>query len=61
MSDIKEKVIEYIKELNHEIKYLTEWVDKKRNERTPETIECMVYRLNALLEVRNNLQSRLEE
>lgn len=61
MSDMREKVKEYIKELDKEIKICEEVYIKLDNCSDNLNKNNCMGRLNALTEVRNDLQSRLEE
>jgi hypothetical protein len=60
MPDMREKVIEYIKELDEEIIRCEQWIEDNSS-RDACSVSAMEGRWNALAEVKNDLQSRLEE
>ena len=59
--DMREKVKEYIAELNEEIKRCMTWQDDHYDKMGSFKMEAMCSRVEALQEVRNDLKSRLEE
>lgn len=60
MPDMRDKIAEYILELNTEIDRCTLWVEKNMNSEACIVSE-MEGRLKALTEVKNDLQGRLDE
>lgn len=58
--DIKTKIEEYIGELNHEIDRCVLWIEKNMGDEACR-VTVMESRIETLTEVRNDLQSRLEE
>ena len=59
--DMREKVKEYISELDAEIDRCHKLTDQNMNDETTTVEEMMVVRVQTLTEVRNDLQGRLEE
>ena len=59
--DMRQKVKEYISELDAEIDRCHKLTDQKMNDETTTVEEMMVVRVQTLTEVRNDLQGRLEE
>lgn len=59
--DMREKVKEYISELNKEIKRCMGWQDNNYDKLGSLEFEKMCSRVEALQEVRNDLKDRLEE
>ena len=59
--DMREKVREYISELEVEIKRCTKIAEQNMNDDATTLAEMMFARMQTLTEVKNDLQSRLEE
>ena len=59
--DIREKVREYISELDKEIERCHHLAEQNMNDEATTVAEMMVVRVQTLNEVRKDLQSRLEE
>ena len=58
--DMREKVIEYISELDVEYDRCMEWVEEHMNDEACQ-VSAMEMRAKTLMEVKNDLESRLEE
>ena len=58
--DMKEKVREYISELDKEIERCMTWIEEHMNDEACQ-VSAMEIRAKTLNEVKNDLQSRLEE
>ena len=59
--DMREKVMEYISELDVEIERCHYLAEQNMNDEAKTVAEMMVIRVQTLTEVKNDLQSRLEE
>lgn len=59
--DMREKVMEYISELDTELNRCRSWLNDNREKLGSVSFERMYGRINALIEVKNDLQGRLEE
>ena len=59
--DMREKVKEYIRELDKEIERCHHLAEQNINDEATTVAEMMVVRVQTLTEVKNDLQSRLEE
>lgn len=59
--DIREKVKEYISELDEELNRCRSWLNDNRDKLGSVNFERMYGRINVLHEVKNDLESRLEE
>lgn len=59
--DMREKVKEYIAELDEEIKRCHNLAEQNMNDEATTVAEMMVVRVQVLTEVKNDLQGRLEE
>ncbi len=59
--DMREKVKEYIDEIDVELNRCRSWLNDNREKLGSVSFERMYGRINALMEVKNDLQSRLEE
>ena len=59
--DMREKVIEYIDELDKEIERCHHLAEQNMNDEATTVTEMMVVRVQTLMEVKNDLQGRLEE
>ena len=59
--DMREKVREYISELDVEINRCHHLAEQNMNDKATTVAEMMVVRVQTLTEVRNDLQGRLEE
>ena len=59
--DMREKVKEYIAELDAEIDRSHKLAEQNMNDETTTVAEMMVVRVQVLTEVKNDLQGRLEE
>ena len=59
--DMREKVKEYIGELDVELNRCRSWLNDNREKLGSVSFERMYGRINALMEVKNDLQGRLEE
>ena len=58
--DMREKIREYISELNTEYDRCMEWVEEHMNDEACQ-VSAMEMRTKTLMEVKNDLQGRLEE
>ena len=64
MPDMRDKVNEYINELEEEITTCIDWVEQEENKKIDvDEIGCLCIksRIETLLEVKNDLKNRLEE
>lgn len=61
LPDMREKVKEYISELNAEIDRCHNLAEQNLQDKTTTVVEMMTVRIQTLTEVKNDLQSRLEE
>lgn len=59
--DMREKVMEYISELDAEIDRSHKLAEQNMNDEATTVAEMMVVRVQVLTEVKNDLQGRLEE
>ena len=59
--DMRKKVIEYIDELDKEIDRCHHHAEQNMNDEATTVKEMMVVRVQTLMEVKNDLQGRLEE
>ena len=59
--DMREKVMEYISELDKEIERCHHLAEQNMNDEATTVAEMMVVRVQTLMEVKNDLESRLEE
>ena len=59
--DMREKVMEYIDELDKEIERCHHLAEQNMNDEATTVAEMMVVRVQTLMEVKNDLESRLEE
>ena len=59
--DMREKVIEYIGELDKEIEKCHHLTEQNMNDEAATVAEMMVVRVQTLNEIKNDLQGRLEE
>ena len=59
--DMREKIREYISELDKEIERCHHLAEQNMNDEATTVAEMMVVRVQTLMEVKNNLESRLEE
>ena len=59
--DMREKVMEYIDELDKEIERCHHLAEQNMNDEATTVAEMMVVRVQTLTEVKNDLESRLEE
>ena len=59
--DMREKVREYISELDKEIERCHHLAEQNMNDEATTVAEMMVVRVQTLIEVKNDLESRLEE
>ena len=59
--DMREKVMEYIDELDKEIERCHHLAEQNMNDEATTVAEMMVVRVQTLNEVKNDLQGRLEE
>lgn len=60
MSDMREKVKEYVVELEEEIQRCINWVEQNMNSEACK-VAAMESRIQTLEEVKNDLKNRLEE
>ena len=59
--DMREKIREYISELDVEIERCHHLAEQNMNDQATTVAEIMVVRVQTLMEVKNDLESRLEE
>ena len=59
--DMREKIKEYISELNKEIERCRNLAEQNMNDEATTVAEMMAVRVQTLTEVKNDLQGRLEE
>ena len=59
--DMREKVREYISELDNEIERCHHLAEQNMNDEATTVAEMMIVRVQTLTEVKNDLQGRLEE
>lgn len=59
--DMREKIKEYISELDAEINRCHHLAEQNMNDEATTVAEMMVVRVQTLMEVKNDLESRLEE
>ncbi|MFR1944834.1 MAG: hypothetical protein ACLS20_06010 [Faecalimonas umbilicata] len=61
MPDMREKVKEYIEELEEQITYYEKWLTKYQSADVKEEYIVRKGYLTALVDIKNDLQSRLDE